>query len=189
MIGLTKIIELKTSDWKRLLQLCVQWIRADMKLGIMQDGKTNLQYLSQQYKRYKANQMKQLKYGRSLYSPEANKLMRSSKVSKKALKGKGDRLWAYHGKAIESTNTAYVDMTLTGDLKKGLKVKSVNVSGGMIGYEPEDTKKLQGNRRYGREIVGLNEANKDKLKDEIVEIFQKNALTILSKDINITVTL
>ena len=184
MIGLTKIIELKTSDWKRLLQLCVQWIRADMKLGIMQDGKTNLQYLSGQYKKYKENRMKQLKYGRGLYNPETGAIMRGN-VKKKGR----PRLWNYYGKAIESTNIAYVDMTLTGDLKKGLKVKSVNESGGMIGYEPEDAKKLQGNRRYGREIVGLNEANKDKLKDEIVDIFKKNAVTILSKDINITVTL
>ena len=184
MIGLRDIIQLTASDWKTMLQHCVQQIRADMKLGIMQDGKTNLQYLSAQYKKYKANKMKQLKYGRGLYDPETNTIMRG-----KAKKKGQPRLWNYYGKAIESTNTAYVDMTLTGDLKKGLKVKSVNESGGMIGYEPEDAKKLQGNRRYGREIVGLNEANKDKLKDEIVDIFKKNAVTILSKDINITVTL
>ena len=103
--------------------------------------------------------------------------------------GTSSKLKAFYAKGIESTQTAFVDMTLSGDLKKGLKVKSVNSQGGVVGYESEDSMKIEGNRRYGREVVGLNEENQEKLKKEIIEIFQKNAQTLLAKDIKIQVTI
>lgn len=202
IIGLSNILQIKATDWKTMLQHCVQWMRADFKIGKMQNGKSGLNYYSDQYKRYKANSMKQLKYGRSIYNPETGQLMRGKKLKVKTETHKfgnvkvssskklgAQRLWGSYGKSIESTQTAFVDMTLSGDLKKGLKVKSVTATGGIIGYEPEDAKKLEGNRRYGREVVGLNEDNQEKLKKEIIEVFKKNAQTILAKDIKIQITL
>lgn len=202
MENLSNIVKLKTSDWSRMLKLAVQWIQADFKAGKMQDGKSGLKYYSDQYKRYKANGMKQLEYGRSIYNPETGQLMRGKKLKVKTETHKfgnvkvssskklgAKRLWGFYGKVIESKQTAFVDMTLSGNLKKGLHVKATTEQGGTIGYEPEDAKKIEGNRRYGREVVGMNEENREKLKNEIIAIYQKNAQNILAKDITINITL
>lgn len=190
MENLSNIVKLKIPEWTRLLQHCVQWIRADFKDGKMQDGKSNLQYISQQYKRYKANGMRRLTKGGNPKDFDPSHDYKGKRLyGKKTPTAKGSRVSGYYAKAIESTNTAFVDMTLTGNLKRGLSVKAVNETGGTIGYNPEDAKKLQGNRRYGREVVGLNEENQEKLKKEIVEIYEKNAIDILAKDITINITL
>ena len=183
-LGLQNILSLKPSEWKTMLQHCVQNIRDNFKEGKMQDGKSGLQYKSEQYKKYKANAMKRLTKTKVKKESTTGIEYLGRKKSKS-----GKRLSGFYAKAIESTQTAFVDMTLSGDLKKGLKVKSVTAQGGIIGYEPEDAKKIEGNRRYGREVVGLNEENQEKLKKEIVEIFRKNAQTILAKDIKIQITL
>ncbi|OGU83148.1 MAG: hypothetical protein A2W11_13105 [Ignavibacteria bacterium RBG_16_35_7] len=190
MENLTNILKLKTSDWSRMLKLCIQWIQADFKVGKMQDGKSNLQYLSEQYKKYKASGMRRLtKSGKAKAFDPSGDYRGNRLYGKRKATAKGRRVSGFYAKSIESTNTAFVDMTLTGNLKKGLHVKAVTEQGGTIGYEPSDAKKLEGNRRYGREVVGLNEENQEKLKKEIIEIFQKNAQTILVKDVKIQITL
>lgn len=205
MIGLSNILSINVSDWRRMLQHCVQNIRANFKEGKMQDGKSGLQYKSEQYKKYKANAMEQLKYGRSLFNPETGQLMRGNKLKTKTTKSKdvygnlrftsqtqkGGRLWNYAAKSVESRRIDFVDMTLSGDLKKGLHVVEGSITnyGGKISYEPEDAKKIEGNKALGRDVVGLNEENQEKLKKEIVEILKKNAQTILAKDIKIQVIL
>ena len=182
MIGLRNILNIPRDNWRTMLQHCVQWIRADFKTGKMQDGQSGLQYKSEQYKKYKANAMKRFTKTKVKKEKTTGIEYLGMKKSKS-----GKRLGNYYAKAIESTQTAFVDMTLSGDLKRGLKVKSVSATGGIIGYEPEDAKKLEGNRRYGREVVGLNEENQEKLKKELVAILNKNAQTILSKDIKVLI--
>ena len=202
MIGLTNILTLKPSEWKTMLQHCVQNIRVNFKEGKMQNGKSGLQYKPGSYKLYKSLGMKRLTktkvkkesttgieyLGRKqVYHKTSTGYGMSNTMRQKI--GTSSKLKAFYAKGIESTQTAFVDMTLSGDLKKGLKVKSVNSQGGVVGYESEDSMKIEGNRRYGREVVGLNEENQEKLKKEIIEIFQKNAQTLLAKDIKIQVTI
>lgn len=184
MIRLSNILQLKPNEWKTMLQHCVQNMRANFKEGKMQDGQSGLQYKSEQYKKYKANAMKRF----TKTKVKKEKTTGIEYLGRKKSKS-GKRLSGSYAKAIESTQTAFVDMTLSGDLKRGLKVKSVSATGGVIGYEPEDAMKIEGNRRYGREVVGLNEANQEKLKQEIIEVYKKNAQTILAKDFKIIITL
>lgn len=72
-----------------------------------------------------------------------------------------------------STNTSYVDMTLTGDLFKNMQVKSVENQGELI-VAPEDGFKVSENEKRGRIIIGLREDNVDIITTDVVNQMAKN---------------
>ena len=167
-------IGLTPQEWKEVGAYANKLIQNDMTAGKFQNDRSNLQYRSQQYKKYKANAMQLQKYRQSrLVNPETGKVLRNMK--KKTEKSKG-RLFNYYGKQIESTNTAFVDMTLTGTLKKSLRVVRSWASGVESGYESGNSAvgKIVGNRRYGREVLGLSTENIKKVKDFIQEIMRRH---------------
>ena len=54
-------------------------------------------------------------------------------------------------------------MLLTGQLIQGLHFVYSNALGGVMSYDAKDAGKIEGNRKYGREIATLREENRQKL--------------------------
>lgn len=162
-LGLDKLLSFTQSFWLKLGREIATVVRQDFQSGIMQNDTQGHRYKSEQYKRYKANQMRTY-----------------SKVNK------GKRLKAYYGLPIVSTQTGFVDMTLTGRLSKGLRPISATNNSVLMGYMPEDTGKILGNQKHGYDVVGLNTKNINFVKDKIIE-----ELTVLERQIpnNITINI
>ena len=192
-----KINILTPQDWRDIGTFANKLIQNDFGEGKFQNNRSNLQYLSQQYKKYKANNMRRLTKGGELkyFDPSQDYRGRRYYGSKKALKkGKkgftsGDRINGYYQQPIESTNTAFVDMTLTGRLKKSLIVKENLPNGIRSGYSTSDDNpgKIEGNRKYGREVLGLSDENQDKVKDYMIGLM-KNHVKEFNQSISIKVT-
>lgn len=127
--------------WARIGKLVAQWIYKDAQQGIFQNGQSDT-YRSAQYKKYKANDMRRF---------TDNK-----------------RLKSMYAASISSHETSFVNMILTGQMFRGLKVKKVMPDGVEVGYEPKDAKKIEGNKKYGREVLGLRDENIQKVKAELI---------------------
>jgi hypothetical protein len=169
-VEINNIIKLSKSFWTKTGQLALQWIRADAEKGKFQNNTSNHPYKSEQYKKYKANDMRRF-------------TTKSGKQAKTAIQGKGNktygsggRLKEFYTKHIESRQTQFVNMILTGDLFKGFKVKKSDNTSVTIGFNPNkaDIGKLTGARDLGRELVGLSKENVEKVKGLIVDEFNKN---------------
>jgi len=95
---------------------------------------------------------------------------------------------AYKGVSIVSRNTSFVDMTVTGQTLRGMKVAGLMPNGVTITFELKDAEKIVGNQRPGlnRRLVGLNKKNKDELGKMIRTAIDKN---ILGKRINVSYTI
>lgn len=134
----------------------------DAKIGLMQDNKQKLPYHSKQYMRYKANGMKRFTDGK--------------------------RLKSYVGLPIVSKQTSFVDMTLTGRMWKGLFVKKADKFSVTMSFDPADKGKIIGNRKYGREVVGINDKNKALVENRIRKKLSKNMRQVFGKVIKVRVT-
>lgn len=161
-INIDKVFEQMSKRWKRIGTLAAQWIGEDARKGIFQNNTSGYKY-SEQYAKYKANNMRRF-------------------TDNKRLKN-------YYATSISSTDTSKVNMTLTGQTLKGLKVRTIENNGVTLGYEPADAKKIIGNRVHGYDIVGLNSANIDKVKDELVKGFSEEFKKLMKDKIVIEVKL
>lgn len=198
-INLEKAIKNLSNTWKRVGQEVIKWIRKDAIDGVFQNGSSDT-YRSEQYKKYKRNDMRRYTTGEASSSTytfdKAGDYRRKGLFfgNKKAnlRKGKnittGKRLEGYQGVTITSRETSFVNMILTGQLFKGLRVKRYDGEGVEIGYDPKDRKKIEGNRVYGREVVGLNDENIAKVKEMLIKAMGDN-LKGEMEDININVVL
>lgn len=156
------IIKLTPRFWKNLGDKKIKTaVQRDMENGLMQNGKSSIPYKSTQYKKYKSNDMRRFT--------------------------DGGRLKSMYGLPIESNETDYVNMTLTGHTKRGLKVKSANKKGVEMAFDPADAKKILGNEGRGYDIVGLNEKNIDMARNEILREFDRNERR--QRDVTINVNL
>lgn len=161
-INLSKILKLTPSWWKQLGGFIVKWIREDFAQGLFQNNKQHLAYRSKQYIKYKLNDMRRFTDGK--------------------------RLKSHYGDPIASRQTTYVDMTLTGKLKKGLRPRSSTSNSVTMGYDPADAPKILGNKKYGRDVVGLNDKNKRLVKVALIKEFKKNQIEVIPKNININIS-
>ena len=86
-------------------------------------------------------------------------------------KAKRTRMEAYKGVSITSTNTSFVDMTLTGQTLRGLKVRVVTENGTTLAFELRDADKIIGNQRphLNRRLVGLNKKNQTTVRDMVID--------------------
>jgi hypothetical protein len=185
-------IGLTPEDWKQIGAYANSLIQNDMTAGKFQNNKSGLQYLSAQYKRYKANAMRRLTKGGKLKDFDPSHDYKGKRLygkKKKVDLGKGKRISGLYAQSIESTNTAFVDMTLTGRLKKSLHVVKTFVNGVTCGYNPGDKAegKIIGNRKYGREVLGLSTENQLKVRQKIVEILKRKVVETTLAQINIEV--
>lgn len=147
---LAKMLKLTSSFWRKQSEYIKKWIWADMRAGILQTAQKHHTYLSDEYKRLKANWMNPQKTGqKELFKKQ------SGKVSYKGT--------SYKGGSIVSNRTNTVDMMLTGQTIQGLHFVNSNALGGVMSYDAKDAGKIEGNRKYGREIATLREENRQKL--------------------------
>ena len=133
-MGIKDVIKLSKQFWNKTGQLAVQWIRADAEKGKFQNNTSNHPYKSEQYKKYKANDMRRFTTGKAkdkTYTfnkagDVVNKdLFFRNKKAKTAIQkksnttyGSGQRLKEYYGLPIESRETSFINMVLTGGLFK-----------------------------------------------------------------------
>jgi hypothetical protein len=190
-----KAITKLEKTWKRIGKLVTQCIREDAIDGVFQNGRSDT-YRSEQYKKYKRNDMRRYTtgegqtfsdksgyfFGTTFFRNEKANLRKGQQITT------GKRLKAYQGVSITSRETSFVNMILTGQLFRGLKVKSYDETGVTIGYDSKDAMKIVGNRAYGREVVGLNDDNIKKVKEELIKGIDEN-LRKEMKDIKINVVI
>lgn len=187
-----KINILTPQDWRKIGTFANKLIQNDFAEGKFQNNKSNLQYLSQQYKKQKANGMRRVTRGGVLKDFDPSHDYPGKRLygkKKRVAEGKGKRLSGFYGQPIESTNTAFVDMTLSGRLKKSLHVKENLPNGIRSGYNLTDNNpgKIEGNRKYGREVLGLSDENQEKVKDYMIGLM-KNHVKEFNQSISIKVT-
>lgn len=205
-LNLAEILKIPQGTANKIAVKTIQNVQEDFKNGIFQNNQSGLKYFSKTYMKYKANQMRRFTKGDGKVFTDkegyffGKTYFRNKKAKKwKTITGEhggtrtmlvhqGKRLSGFYAKTIESTNTAYVDMTLTGQLKKGLKLKQYINGSWLFGYDPKDADKIEGNRKYGREVVGLNDKNQEDFKNMLLASFNENIRTKL-KDITIKVRL
>jgi len=194
---IAKALDLPKTFWMKLGKKIAILVRGDAEKGIFQNDAKNLQYLSQQYKKYKANDMRRFTTGEGEIFTDASgyffgtTYFRAKKagVSKKKGFGTGQRLKAYYGKSIKSREVGFVNMKVTGKLLDSLKPVKAIPFGVTMGFSPsfDNPEKLYGNERYGRVLVGLNKKNTDIVLDIITGQIDKNLRDWAKEDININV--
>jgi len=160
----SKIVELTPRFWKEEIGGKIKFrIKDDARLGKFQNNTKGHHYLSRQYMKYKSNNFR-------------------------SLRNTGQRLKAFKGRSIESNNTAYVDMIATGDTLNGLRPIAADKTSVTMSYLSKDSMKIIGNRKLGRDLVGLSKENIKWVKEKILEQIRKNLRDInFNGQINIEV--
>ena len=151
--------------WDQVGQFVRGAIKDDALKGIMQDDKRP-KLRSNQYKKYKKNDMRRFGRGKS-------KIGRGTRL--------GSRLDLKNGEKFESKNPKYdlsdislnkdvskVNLHLTGEMLKQVQVKSTSNSSRITFLQG---KKVLGNKRHGYNVFGLRNKNR------------KNALRFLDRTI------
>lgn len=102
--------------------------------------------------------------------------------NKRYIREKGKGIAAYPRKQ-ESTRTSFVDMCLTGDLKRGMKVTNATTEGFEIVFNSNDTDKIEFNEeKYGRRIAYLNDKNCEELAIMIANEIGNNIAEQINKE-------
>lgn len=186
---LSDIPKLGSKFWKELGGKIPFWVKEDALKGLMQDNKQNLRYKSETYKKYKANDMRRFTrgegktfsdkegyfYGKTYFT---NK---KAGFSKSKGFGTGQRLKEYKGQPIESRDTQFVNLTLTGKMINSLKPKNSGEDWVIMAFSPDQAGKVIGNKRYGYNVVGLNDKNKLKVKAAMITEMKKRQLELPKK--------
>jgi len=142
--------------WKSLGTWIANKIRADAGQGVFQTDQPHKKTYSPAYAELKENRMK--------------KVTGTIQSGKNKGKAKREKMTAYKGVSITSTNTSFVDMTLTGQTLRGLHIKETTSNGVILSFRPEDVKKIIGNQRphLNRRLVGLNAKNRAKVREMVL---------------------
>jgi len=137
-------------------------------------------------------------FDKSLFDSIGNKMIETIKLDsskglmqddKSGLQYRNKRYIREKGKGIASSrqinrNTAFVDMTLTGDTFKNMTVNATD-KGCELVYESFDSKKVQNALDYGYDITTLNQKNIELVAIDIAEQISKNIIEQVNKDIEI----
>lgn len=185
-----KVIELTPAFWRKKVGGQVPgWIRDDAKKGIMQNNRKGLSYKSRSYVEYKRRGMRRKTDNKMLGSPRAIKTKRRKGMTKiKPVRLKTGKQ-GMAGTTIMSRQTAYVDMTLTGQTLFGLRPIAASKKGVTMAYAAKDAGKVAGNMLRGYSIVGLNKQNIAKVKRLIIMEVAGNIRALkMAKDIKIAVS-
>ena len=161
-----QIIDFGIEFFKRQAQLTKQRIKEDALKGIFQNGTSNSR-LSKQYAKYKANRMERF-------------TKRTGNV--------GTKLKSYQGVSIKSTESRFSNMYLTGQTLDSITPVKIDGYGFTLSFNPRDTKKIEGNEKYGRVVAWISEKNQDLILDEINKMLDSNIEKYTKEDINITIS-
>lgn len=156
-----KIFELTKRQWRWIGQYAIKLAKNDIRQGIMQDGKSNLQYKSETYKKYKANDMRKFTQ-------------------------KGERLKQYKGVSISSNEVSFVNLTLTGKMLNDM-FESVIDRGVEIHFSSKDADKVLGAEEQGRVILTLRDENIKTIENEFVKIFNQNIKQLKKLELQIQI--
>lgn len=186
-----KIARFTPGFWLKIGGLIPNWVYEDAKRGKMQNNGQGYHYKSETYKRYKANGMKRFTKGDAKLSSIKGKkdlFFKNPKagLDKKGI-GTGDRLKSYKGVSIESTNTSFVDMILTGRTIKSLKPKSSDETGVVMAFGQDKAGVILGNAKRNYNIVGLNNNNRKKIRNIILAQLDNNLKKEIGKTIIINI--
>ena len=176
--NIDKLPEMTPKFWEDVGFKVAEWVRADCRKGIMQDGSAN-HPLSRKYKKYKDNDMRRFSDGKRL-----GDTISSKGGNQRTLK---TRRFPLVGRSLQTIGTPYVTIMLTGDTMRGLKPEKPTKNGVTMAFRPEDSVKIYGNQQIGYNVVGLNRANIELVRQEIIKEFRKNKVKYLDKDIKIGV--
>jgi hypothetical protein len=175
-IKIDKSITLGVRQWAAIGQLAVRLIRADASKGVFQTDEPHKNTYSFLYALMK---------WKGFYFP-AEKIKGQSRkdfVNAMMSKGKKIRPEQYKGLAL-NTNVSFVDMNLTGQTLRGLKIRAIDETSVTIGYETKDADKIIGNARphLNRVLVGLNDKNHNLITDLIFDIISDRLIQNLGGD-------
>jgi len=176
--NIAKLPELTPKFWEFVGGKVAEWVRADCRKGIMQDGSAN-HPLSRKYKKYKDNDMRRFTDGKRL-----GDTISSKGGNQRTLK---TRRFPLVGRSLQTIGTPYVTMMLTGDTMRGLKPEKPTKNGVTMAFNPKDSVKIWGNQQIGYNVVGLNRVNIELVRQQIIKEFNKNKVKYLNKDIKIGV--
>ena len=145
-INFDGILKFNKGFWVKVGSWAVNQIRSDAQQGIFQTDEPVKTTYSKQYAELKANRMQ---------------------TQGKDVKGKSkpEKVKSLKGVSIVSSNTSFVDMTLTGQTLRGLKITETTPNGVQVSFNIRDLWKIVGNQKPGlnRRIVGLNKKNREAL--------------------------
>ena len=160
-INFDGLLRFKREFWVLIGEWVSNTIRADARKGIYQTDEPVKTTYSPQYAKLKANGMQE-------QTTNAKGKTKSEKV--KSLKGV----------SIVSTNTSFVDMTVTGQTLRGLKITETMPNGVQVSFNIRDLWKIVGNQKPGlnRRLVGLNNKNMKRLQ----ELFINEVATQVAKN-------
>ena len=165
-INFDGILKFNKSFWVKVGSWAVNQIRSDAQQGIFQTDEPVKKTYSKDYAELKENRM-QTKVG-------------TIKSGKNKGKAKFEKIKQFKGVSIVSTNTSFVDMTVTGQTLRGLKITETMPNGVQVAFNIRDLWKIVGNQKPGlnRRLVGLNKKNMNKLAEmtdnEIRQMIGKN---------------
>lgn len=182
-------ISITATQMGKIGYVAVSLANEDALNGIMQDEKSGLQYRSKQYAKYKANAMrrftrdvqaryKETQFGSGLFTGrnagrKSAKQVGSNIHLKSKLTSGSNKLKGYNTRSI-NTDVSKVNLHLTGDMFRSLKVISKSNNICRVSFSPEQAGKVLGNIKNGYQSVGLNKKNQDVIKELIIQQLNAN---------------
>tara|TARA_B100000965_G_scaffold295373_1_gene253398 strand:+ start:281 stop:745 length:465 start_codon:yes stop_codon:yes gene_type:complete len=149
---LFEVVKTSNKFMKTLASDIIDIIQLDASRGKFQNGKSGRQYRSEAYKKYKARGMTSLRTGK--------------------------KLKAFENQSTD-TETAFVNMKLTGRTFRGMRASS-RKNTGIITYDRGEIV-LGNQKRY--DIYDLTLSNKLKVMRDVEKLYEKNIKKYTSKDI------
>ena len=189
------ILDLTPDFWMKTGDKIHDWVSDDADKGIMQDNTSMHQYTSPEYVRYKKNNMRRFTKGKGqTFSDKEGYFFgqthfKSPKVTAKykgRSYGAGDRLKGYEA-GVLSTQTAFVNMRLTSKTLNSLKGKNPTTNSITMQFDGTPAGILTGNRDRGYDIIGLNDKNREQVKQKILKQFDENIRKTIAPTIIIEV--
>jgi len=173
-INFDRIVRFTQRFWIKVGSELVKRIRADAGQGKFQTDEPVKTTYSLGYARLKERRFKHTTKRR--YAVNQGGMEYGKKdVFRKKNGRKGERYEAYKGVSIASTNTSFVDMTVTGQTLRGLHVKESSNKNVLLSYQEKDAMKIIGNQERGlnRRLVGLNRKNQKVVEEMIIDAIQE----------------
>ena len=181
-LNFDRLVKFNEAFWKKLGSAVITWIRTDAGQGVFQTDEPHKKTYNTDYARLKERRFKAVTK-RRYKNVDGGMEYAGQGVERVRIKDgrKGQRLGQYQGVSIVSTNTSFVDMTVSGQTLRGLHIADSTPKSVTLSYQPRDLWKIVGNQRPGlnRRLVGLRAKNFNKLKD----MFMQDISNKIIKDI------
>lgn len=153
------ILNLTPQFWDETGVFIQGYVLDDCRDGVMQDNTEGHSYAPGSYVKYKANRMERFT---------------TRKYKTGYIGNKGTKLKAFSTVPIVSTQTNPVNMILSQRTVNSLHPKASDNNGVTMAFGADKTGILTGNRDRGYDIIGLNDKNREKVRQRIIKEFNNN---------------